>query len=75
MFIWKCLLLWAIFGLLSYIPTLFCFRVVSVPEIIPPSALVVAERAVGTQMTISEIKRIQYVEYIRQNRAAKVVTL
>ena len=26
-------------------------------EIMPPSALVVAERAVGTQMTINEIKR------------------
>lgn len=49
------------------------FSEVSVAEIIPPSALVVAERSVGTQMTISEIKRMQYVEYICQNRAAKVV--
>jgi len=46
-----------------------------VAEIIPPSALVVAERAVKTQMTISEIKGMQYVGYICQNRAAKVVTL
>lgn len=60
-----------IFGLLSFTASFFCFREVSMAEIIPPSAFVDAERAVGTPMMISEIKRMQYVEHICQNRAAK----